>query len=92
MFQAIRALTVIKILKTSKKFLQNESFNSFSLKCFDLSCTPTIDTIIYIAKHHHSSSSEIFSKENDQLSLRFIEIMRFHKLLQIKIEIRSYEA
>ena len=39
MFQAIRALTVQKILKIrilSQKFLQNESFFSFSLKCFDL--------------------------------------------------------
>ena len=38
MFQAIRALTAQKILKIrilSKKFLQNESFISFSLKCFD---------------------------------------------------------
>ena len=49
MFQAIRALTVEKILKIiflSKKFLQNESFLSFSLKCFDLSCTPGKDTTI----------------------------------------------
>ena len=36
-FQAIRALTIQKILKMrilSQKFLQNESFFSFSLKCF----------------------------------------------------------
>ena len=42
MFQAIRASTVQKNLKIrilSKKFFQNESFLSFSLKCFDLSCT-----------------------------------------------------
>ena len=43
MFQAIRALTVQKILKIrilSQKFFKNESFFSFSLKGFDLNCTP----------------------------------------------------
>ena len=43
MFQAMKALTVQKILKIrilSKKFLQNESFISFSLKYFDLNCPP----------------------------------------------------
>ena len=43
MFQAIRALTVQNILKiriSSQKFLQNESFFRFSLKCFDSNCTP----------------------------------------------------
>ena len=52
MFQAIRALTVQKILNIrilSKKFLQNESFFSFSLKCFDLNCTPRKGKTIYIA-------------------------------------------
>ena len=51
MFQAIRALTVQRILKIrilSQKFLQNESFSSFSLKCFDLNCTPRIDTAIQL--------------------------------------------
>ena len=46
-FQAVRALTVQKILKiriSSQKFLQNESFFSSSLKCFDLNCTPGKDT------------------------------------------------
>ena len=39
MFQAIRALTVQNILKiriSSQKFLESESFSSFSPKCFDL--------------------------------------------------------
>ena len=43
MFKAIRALTVQKILKIrilSQKFVQNEIFFLFSLKCFDLNCTP----------------------------------------------------
>ena len=51
MFQAIRDLTVHKILKTrilSRKLLQNESFFSFSLKWFDLNYTARIDTTIYI--------------------------------------------
>ena len=55
MFQAVRALTVQKILKIrilSQKFLQNESFFSFSLKCFDLNCTPRKDRTIYLAWHH----------------------------------------
>ena len=43
MFQSIRALTVQKILKMiilSQKFLQNQSFFSFSLKRLELNCTP----------------------------------------------------
>ena len=45
-FKPIRALTVLKILKMrilSQKFFQNESF---SLKCFNLNCTPRKDTAI----------------------------------------------
>ena len=44
-FQAIRALTIEKILKIgilSQKFSQNESFFSFSFKCCDLNCTLTL--------------------------------------------------
>ena len=55
MFQAIKALTVHVILKTiilSEEFLQSESIFSFPLKCFDLNCTPRIDTTVYIAEHH----------------------------------------
>ena len=43
MSQAIRALTVHKMLKIrilSQKFFQNESLFLFSLKCFDFSRTP----------------------------------------------------
>ena len=52
MFPAIRALTVQKILKiriVSQKFLQNEIFFSFSLKCFDLNCISRKTPTIYIA-------------------------------------------
>ena len=66
MFQAIKALTVRKILKiriVSKKFLQNESFFSFSLKCFDLNCTPRKDTTIYNVWHHSYSSKHFILKK-----------------------------
>ena len=65
-FQAIRALTVKKIPKiriSSQKFLQNESFLLFSLKGFDLNCTPekiqpyTSHTIIGTAKHSISKET-----------------------------------
>ena len=52
MFQAIRALTVQKILKIrifSPKLLQNGSCFSFAVKCFDSNYTPRKITFIYIA-------------------------------------------
>ena len=55
MFYAKRALTVLKRLKikvSSPKFLQNESFLPFYLKCFDLNYTPRKDTTLKIAWNH----------------------------------------
>ena len=65
MFPAIRALTVQKNSKKNlkSKFLQNESFFSFSLKCLDLNCNPKKDTTIYIAWHHSYSSKHLNSKK-----------------------------
>ena len=63
MLQAIRALTVQKILKiriSSQKFLQNESFFSFSLKYFDLNCALRKDTTIKSHGTYHSYSSKHF--------------------------------
>ena len=99
MFHAIKAFTVHKTLETrslSKKFFKNESFFLFSLKCFDLNSTPRIYTVIYIAEHHiHCRASlvkllPLFSNKEGIFSVKFIEIMRFPKLLQVKIEISSY--
>ena len=60
MFQAIRALTVQKILKIrilSQKFFENESFFSFSVKCFDIKgIIPRKDTTIHIAWYHSYNS------------------------------------
>ena len=61
MFDAIRGLTVRKILKiriSSQKLLKNESFFSFSLKRFDLNCIPRKDTTTKIAWHHLYSSKQ----------------------------------
>ena len=66
MFQAMRGLTIKKILKiriSSQKFLQNESSFSLSLKRFDLNCIPTKDTTIEIAWHHSYSSKHFISKK-----------------------------
>ena len=66
MFQAIRGVTIQKILKiriSSQKFLQNESFLRFSLKRFDLNCIPRKDTTIKIAWHHSYSSKHFISKK-----------------------------
>ena len=52
MFQAVRDLTIPKVLKiriSSQIFFQNESFFSFSLKSFDLNCIARKDTTIKIA-------------------------------------------
>ena len=94
MFQALRVLTVKKILKIrilSKKFLQNESFFSFSLKCFDFNCTPRKDTTIYNCMPSFVQLSTFHFEENCLSSIKFIEIIRFRKLWQMKIEIGSYE-
>ena len=66
MFQAIKGFTVQKILKiriSSKKFLQNESFFSFSLKRFDLNRIPRKDTSRKIALHYLYSSRHFISKK-----------------------------
>ena len=57
----------------SKKFFQNESFYSFSLKCFDLNFTPSKDTLAmyiapYITKHHLYS---FYFEENCLSSIKF---------------------
>ena len=61
------------------KFFQNESFFSFSLKCFDLNCIPRKNTIIDIAQHHSYSSKHSISKKIVCLLLKFKEIMRFRR-------------
>ena len=66
MFQAIRGLTILKIVKirmSTQKFSQNRSFFSFSLKCFDLNCIPRKDTTIKIAWHPSSSSNILFRRK-----------------------------
>ena len=66
MFLAFNGFDHSKILKIrilSKKFLENEGFFSFSLKCFNLNCTPRIDTTTKIAWHHLYCSKDIFSKK-----------------------------
>ena len=65
-FQAIKGLTVQKLLKIIiliQKLLQNKSFLSFSLKCFDLNCTPRKETAIYIAWQYSYSSKHFISKK-----------------------------
>ena len=66
MFQAIRALTIQKILKIRilcHKFFQNEGLFLFSLKFFDLNCAPRKDTTIHIAWHHLYSSKHFVYKK-----------------------------
>ena len=65
MIQAIRALTIQKIFEiriVSQKFLQNETFFSFSLKYFDLNCIPRKDTKVYIECHHSYSPNHFLEK------------------------------
>ena len=89
MFQAIRALSVQKILKIRIlrcKFLQNESFFSFSLKCFDFDCTPRKDTTMCITWHHSYSSKHCILKKVACVLLNS-EIMRLCNLWKMTIEI-----
>ena len=66
MIHAIRALSVQNILKIrilNRKFLQNESFFSFSVECFDLNCTQRKDRTIHIVWHHSYSSRRFISTQ-----------------------------
>ena len=78
-FQVITALTV-QNMNLKAKFLQHESFFSFSLKCFDFNCTPRKDTTIYIVWNHLYSSKKFNFEENCLSSITFKEIMRFRNL------------
>ena len=94
MFQIIRALTVQKILKKrilSQKFLQNEIFPSFSLKCFDLQCTPRKDTTLYFRIPLFVKLQTFYFEENCLSFVKLKEIMKFRTLWQMKIEIGSYK-
>ena len=61
MFQAVQKILKIRIL--TPKFLQNQSFFLFFLKCFDLSCTTRKDTTIYIGQYHLYSYKHYISKK-----------------------------
>ena len=92
-FQAIRALTVQKVLKiriSSQKFLQNESFSCFlsDLNWFKLYSKKGYSHIHRIASFGQNETFHF--EENCLSSIKFKEIMRFRKLWQMEIEIGSY--
>ena len=65
-----------------KKVFAKWKLFSFSPKRFDLNCTARIDTTTYIIR----TALNIVFEENGLFSVKFIDIMRLHILLQMKIE------